>query len=54
LSLRSALVLVIAVVVGISAGVLSYLSSHDVPGAVLVGGGAAGAATILFHAVLGR
>jgi hypothetical protein len=54
LSVRSAVVLLTAIVIGITAGVLSYLSSHDVPGAVLVGGGGAGAAIILFHTLLGR
>ena len=53
LSLRTAMVLLLAVFVGIVAGVLSYLSDRNLASAVLVGGGAAAAALLLFHTVLG-
>jgi len=54
LTVRVALVLLMASVVGLVAGGLSYLAEHDVPAAVLVGGGAAGGAVLLFHILLGR
>lgn len=54
LTVRAALVLLIALVIGLIAGVLGYLSNHDVPAAALMGGGAAGGALILFHVLLGR
>jgi hypothetical protein len=54
LSLRSAFVLMLALVVAILAGVLSYLSAHDLPAAVLVAGGASAGAMLLFHTLLAR
>jgi len=53
LSVRAGLVLLIAVVIGMVAGVLSYLAQHNLPSAVLVGGGAAGASLLLFNTLLG-
>jgi len=47
-------VLVLAVVTGLVAGGLGYLSQHDVAGAVLIGGGALGASVMLFDYLLGR
>ena len=54
LPVRTAVVLLIAGVVGICAGVLGYLSNHDLAGAALVGGAGAGAALLLFHTLVGR
>lgn len=54
LSLRSAFVLMLALVSAIIAGVLSYLSAHDLPAAVLVAGGAGAGAMLLIHTLLAR
>lgn len=54
LTVRAALVLLMASIVGLVAGGLAYLGEHDVPASVLVGGGAAGGALLLFHTLLGR
>jgi hypothetical protein len=54
LTVRAAVVLLIALVVGIAAGGLSYLAEHSLPSAVLWGGGAAGGALLLFHTIIGR
>jgi hypothetical protein len=52
LTLRAVVILLIAVVVGIGAGVLAYLDGSSPAGAVLVGGGAAGAAAGLAHRLI--
>jgi len=54
LTVRAALVLLIASVVGLVAGGLAYLVDHDVPASVLVGAAAAGGALLLFHTLLGH
>jgi hypothetical protein len=54
LPLRTVVILLLAVVVGAVAGVLSYQVDKSLPGAVLWGGGSAGAATALFHSIVGR
>ena len=54
LTVRAALVLLIAVVIGIVAGILGYLAYGGVAVGVLIGGGAAGGALALFHTVLAR
>lgn len=54
LTVRAAVVLLIAVVVGLIAGVTGYLAYRDFPTAVLVGGGAAGGTLALFHSLLDR
>jgi hypothetical protein len=54
LTVRAAVILLLALVVGVLAGGLSYLTDHSVPGAVLWGGSAAGGAMLLFHTVIGR
>jgi hypothetical protein len=54
LTVRAALVLLTAIVVGLVAGGLGYLAHHDVPTAVLVAGAAAGGALMLFHSLLGH
>src|SRR5262245_54908470 len=53
LTVRAAVVLLIALVVGLAAAGLGYLAYRDVPGAVLLGGGAAGSAVALFHGLVG-
>lgn len=53
LTLRAAVILLLAVVIGVIAGVLAYLSGSTVPGAALVDGGASGGAILLFHTVIG-
>lgn len=54
LTVRAAVLLLLALVVGVLAGGLSYLADHSVPSAVLWGGGAAGGALALFHTLIGR
>jgi hypothetical protein len=54
LTVRTAVVLLIAVVVGIGAGVLGFLAYRDVPVALLLAGGAGGSALALFHNLLAR
>lgn len=54
LSVRAALVLLIAVVVGLVAGTLGYIASGGLATAALIGGGGAGSALALFHSLLGR
>jgi hypothetical protein len=53
LTVRAALVLLLAVVIGLLAGGLSYLADNSVPSAILRGGAASAAATLLFHKVIG-
>jgi len=52
LSVRAAVVLLIAAVVGLVAGALGFLATGSVPAAVLTGGGAAGGAALLFHTLV--
>jgi hypothetical protein len=52
LSVRSTVILVLAALVGVGAGVLAALAGQPVPAATLVGGGAAGAAIALFHSLI--
>jgi hypothetical protein len=54
LTVRAAVVLVAAGIVGLIAGGLAHLADHSLPEAVLVGGGAAGAALLLFHTLIDR
>lgn len=54
LSVRAAVVLLLALIVGGSAAALTYLAHRSVPGAVLIGGSATGAATLLFNGLIGR
>jgi hypothetical protein len=54
LTLRAAVILLLALVAGGSAGVLAYLAHHSVPAAALVAGGTVGTATLLFHSLIGR
>jgi hypothetical protein len=52
LTVRAAVVLLIAAVVGIVAGGLGFLAYRDVPIALLLAGGAGGSALALFHSLL--
>jgi hypothetical protein len=54
LTVRAAVVLLMAMVAGLVAGALSYLATRSVPAAMLTAGGAAGAAMMLFHTLVGR
>lgn len=54
LSVRAVLVLLIAVVVGLVAGILGYISNGGIATAALIGGGGAGSALALFHTLLDR
>ena len=53
LSTRATLVLLLATLVGVGAGVLGFLSGQSWPTAVLTGVGAAGGALLLFHTIVG-
>jgi hypothetical protein len=54
LGVRAALVMLLAFVVGLLAGGLTFLQSRSVAAAVLAGGGAAGAALLAFDQIIGR
>ncbi|GII59424.1 hypothetical protein Pth03_78130 [Planotetraspora thailandica] len=54
LSVRAAVVLLLAGVVGLLAGVLAYLAGQPLPAALLVSGGAVGGSVLLFHTLIGR
>jgi hypothetical protein len=49
LSLRSFVILVVALLIAAGGGALTWLSTHSVPGAILVGGGSFGGALKLIH-----
>jgi hypothetical protein len=49
LPLRTFVILVVALVVGIAGGALTWLSAHSLPGAILVAGGTFGGALKLLH-----
>lgn len=53
LSIRTALVLLLATLVGLSAGGLAYLGGQSLSASALTAGGAAGGALLLFHTVIG-
>ncbi|MBM0255534.1 hypothetical protein [Micromonospora sp. 4G55] len=52
MTVRTAVILLLALVTGLLAGGMSYLVDHSAPSAVLVGSGAAGSALLLFHSVI--
>jgi hypothetical protein len=52
LSVRAALILLIAIVVGLVAGNLGYFANGGIATAVLIGGIAAGGALAVFHTLL--
>lgn len=54
LTIRAAVILLLALVIGVLAGFLSYQTDSSLPGAVLWGGGAAGTGIVLFHSIVGR
>ena len=54
LSLRAAVILLLALATGGAAGILAYLAHRSVPAAALVGGGVVGSATVLFNNLIGR
>ncbi|RZT75459.1 hypothetical protein EV383_6199 [Pseudonocardia sediminis] len=54
LPVRTAVVFLIAALVGLVAGGLGFLAYHDVPAALLVAGASAGGALALFHRLLDR
>jgi hypothetical protein len=54
LTVRAAVVLLLSLLAGVSAAVLTYPAYHSAPGAVLAGGSAAGGAVLLFNTVIGR
>ena len=54
LTVRSSLILLLAFVVGATATVLACLARNPIPGALLIGGSAAGGALALFNTVIGR
>jgi len=53
LPVRTALVLLLAVLAGVGSGVLTVLAGQPWPAAVLAGGSAAGAALVLSHTLIG-
>jgi hypothetical protein len=54
LSVRAALVLLIAVMVGLVAGILAYFAYGGIATAALIGGGGGGGALTLVHTLLDR
>jgi hypothetical protein len=52
LTVRAATILLIAVVIGLVAGFLAYKDKGSLSGAVLWGGGTAGASILLFHSII--
>lgn len=53
LSVRAALVMLLAALVGLAAAGLAFLSTRSLPPATLTGGGAAAAALLFFNQVIG-
>jgi hypothetical protein len=49
---RAALILLLAVLTGLGAGILTYLSGQNPPAAGLAGFGACGGALALFHTII--
>jgi hypothetical protein len=52
LGLRSAIVLLLGVLTGIGAGVLTYLAQHSLPAAALAAGAGFGAGVLFFHNII--
>ncbi|MDX3078435.1 hypothetical protein [Streptomyces sp. MI02-7b] len=52
IGLRSAIILVLGVLVATGAGVLTFLAQHNTATAVLAGGAAFGGAVLFFHNVI--
>lgn len=53
LSARAALLMLLAVLVGLAAGALTFLGGRSAPSAVLAGGTAAGAGLLFFSKLIG-
>ncbi|MEV6595161.1 hypothetical protein [Streptomyces acidicola] len=53
LGLRSAIVLLLGVLTGIGAGMLTYLAQRSWPAAVLAAGAGFGAGVLFFHTIIG-
>jgi hypothetical protein len=53
LTVRAALIFLIALAAGAAAATLTYLAGHSVPAAALAGGSTAGGATLLFNTIIG-
>lgn len=53
LGLRSAIVLLLGVLTGVGAGVLTYLAQRSLPAAALAAGAGFGAGVLFFHAIIG-
>ncbi|MFE4177457.1 hypothetical protein ACFRR7_36385 [Streptomyces sp. NPDC056909] len=53
LGLRSAIVLLLGVLTGTGAGVLTYLAQRSLPAAALAAGASFGAGVMFFHAIIG-
>ncbi|MBL1103905.1 hypothetical protein JK361_04675 [Streptomyces sp. 5-8] len=52
LGLRSAIILMLGVLVGTGAGVLTYLAERNAAAAILAGGAAFGGAVLFFHTII--
>jgi len=52
LTLRTAFILIVATLIGIAAGLLTYLSPASPAGSVLAGGAAFGGAIVLLNAII--
>ncbi len=52
IGLRSALVLVLGILVGTGAGILTYLAQHNAATAVLAGGAAFAGSVLFFHNII--
>lgn len=54
LTVRAALIFLIALAAGAATATLTYLAGHSAPAAALAGGSAAGGAILLFNSIIGR
>jgi hypothetical protein len=54
LTVRAAVILLLALIVGSVAGVLGYMAHRSFPEAALIAGSATGGAVLLFNNVIGR
>ncbi len=54
LTVRAALILLLALIAGATATVLAGLARNPLPGALMIGGSATGAALLLFNTLIGR
>ncbi len=53
LTVRAALVLLLGVLTGVAAGLLTFYGGSPWPAAVLLGASASGGATVMFHSLIG-